>query len=71
MSTKKVERDKCPWQMIGENTGGDVFWCSRCGNIVNEDGTGLEISEAYGTEEWARWCEDVGYVDKAVALFGA
>ena len=35
---------KCPWQWVGENTGGDVFWCDRCGCVIDEDGENLRTA---------------------------
>jgi hypothetical protein len=30
------------WVTIGENTGGFVLWCQKCGAVMNEDGTDYE-----------------------------
>jgi hypothetical protein len=31
------ERDYHLWIKVGENTGGDVFWCQRCGAVDEGD----------------------------------
>lgn len=26
--------ENCPWEFIGEDTGGDIYWCTKCGAIA-------------------------------------
>lgn len=38
--------------MRGENTGGDVFWCPKCGTIEDEDGENSETPESVSGGWW-------------------
>jgi hypothetical protein len=38
IDSKTNKELECPWEVVGENTGGFVFWCPTCGAIIDEDG---------------------------------
>jgi hypothetical protein len=54
-----IVRERCPWTLVGENTGGGVYWCKDCGAIVDEDGTNLETPMRIDHETYL--CHDLGY----------
>lgn len=52
----------CPWQCIGEDTAGDVFWCEQCGTIYStgEPITAPEMPAFIDRD--TLYCPDQGYV---------
>lgn len=56
----KVTRKECPWTCLGENTGGFVWWCEKCGATEDEDGRNFQTP--YSIDFDTLYCPDQGLV---------
>jgi len=56
------EKRTCPWKFIGEDTGGDIFWCEDCGTLFTggDDGDAIEQPSRVDFNSWL--CKDQGYI---------
>lgn len=52
----------CPWQLVGENTGGNVYWCEDCGAIFSEGDPTEPPQSPMKLDRDTLYCVDQGLV---------
>ena len=42
-----VTRKSCPIYQVGEDTGGDIYWCPNCGRLIESEPTRISTPTEY------------------------
>jgi len=58
-----MDKDKfCEPECIGEHTGGDLYWCRKCGAVLDDYGKGYELPTGYPEDIDKLYCPKQGRI---------